>query len=362
MTMERSTVHSLLSDIAESPAPPSTMDITRAVAAGRRRVLVRRLAGSGAAALAVAAVLGLTAALMPGGLAAPGPDPAASTTPAPNPTMPVAAPAAFDPRVQYAQPGWLPPGEIQTGVGVDSEWLSVEAEYPSGFGLERVALAVSAAGHSATDRVPFLTYQVPPQGMAPSGPAEPVNGRPAQWLAQGSLLQWEYAPGAFAAVEVLADSAEHERQVAVQVAQQVQFGVNQPVLLPFPTTVIPAQLPLGETEVYQRANGWWSVQVGFGPKTVIPEDGEATHALWLQLVYDPANPVTTITGPNVTVNGLPARVQDYGDGHSDLVATNADGVSIVVFSGDPSTTALLPGGVVGIGEDMEILLDPADWR
>jgi hypothetical protein len=269
-------------------------------------------------------------------------------------------PAQFDPLVQYAEPGWLPPGSVQTTVAIGRGWLSVETEY-QGSGLERVSLAVTTTGHQASDRVRFTTYVVPPQGMVPVGEAEPVNGRPAHWLSEGTTLQWEYAPGAFAAVQVSGVSGEPARDVAVEVAGQVRFGVDRPVRLPLRSDAIPAGLPVAQAQVTQRGSGWWAVRVDYGAEPVLPAGLEAAWPLSVQLVRDPEAASTPIAGANIVVDGRPARLTSYPEGHSDLVLTTADGVSVVVFTADPPTTASLPGGLVGLYESIQIYPDPADW-
>src|SRR5258706_8129801 len=155
--MERSTVHTLLHDLAETPAPPSTVDIRRAAAAGRRTVRVRRFVTGGSAALAVAALVGVVGVVLSGGPeAAPGPAPvgSASETPPPDRAIPEQAPAAFDPMVQYAELVWVPNGSLGTRVTVARDWLSVSTEYPglpTGPGNDAapadVTLLVAAAGH-----------------------------------------------------------------------------------------------------------------------------------------------------------------------------------------------------------------------
>src|SRR5262245_25755912 len=111
--MERSMVQTLLTDLADSPAPPSMVDIGRATAAGRRKVRLRRTIAGGSAALAVVAVAGVISLIISGVVAAPGPAPVGSApqTPAPSGrSMPEQAPASFDPMVRYAAFGWLPDG------------------------------------------------------------------------------------------------------------------------------------------------------------------------------------------------------------------------------------------------------------
>jgi hypothetical protein len=80
--MERPTVYALLDELAESPAPPSTVDIAQATAAGRRTIRIRRMLTAGTAA--IAGVLGVVVA---GGThAAPQPAPIVARAGCPEPT------------------------------------------------------------------------------------------------------------------------------------------------------------------------------------------------------------------------------------------------------------------------------------
>src|SRR5262245_5185491 len=106
--MELST---MLHDLAESPAPPTTVDIARATRAGRRTVRLRHGLAAGSAALAVAVLAGTIAVVGGGGGTALPPPPAATATPEPTARpLPAAAPAAFDPMVQYADVRSVPAG------------------------------------------------------------------------------------------------------------------------------------------------------------------------------------------------------------------------------------------------------------
>lgn len=244
--MERLSVSTMLHDLADSPAPPSSVDILRATALGRRRLRVRRWLLGGSAATGVVAVVaivsllvGATPAVGPG----PGPAPVGSggtgELASPVPPMPGAAPEQFDPLVQYAALGWQPDGAVGSSINGGRDWLIVGAEYqglptngdepaPAG-----IYLTLVTAGHGID------LFQgdvlVDPAAMLPGAPAEPVNGRRAEWL-EGfplAILRWEYAPGAWAAVEVAENlPGVDTREVARRVAENVQYGVNTRVNAP----------------------------------------------------------------------------------------------------------------------------------
>jgi hypothetical protein len=115
--MDRS-IRTLLDTIAESPQPVTTVDVDRAMQAGRRKVRLRRLGGAASVAIAIVAVIGVTSAVLSGGVAqGPGLNQTSSqpppTTSAAPPRLPAAAPESFDPLVRYAEFGWLPDGLVE---------------------------------------------------------------------------------------------------------------------------------------------------------------------------------------------------------------------------------------------------------
>jgi hypothetical protein len=369
--MENSTVHALLADLADSPPPPSSVDLEAAMAVGRRTLQRRRAVAAGAAALALVAVLGVSVAVVAGRTASePGP---ASNTAVPAPTMPTSAPAIFDPAQQYAEPGWLPDGGSRTEVATGRDWLAVMVSYPdatpAGVPLgpsyygPGITLMLTTTGHGI-EAAGSVGTVVDVAQMTAGAPAPAVNGRPAQWLTQPSMavLRWEYAPGAWALVNVTSGlPGLDSRQVAQRVASQVRYDLNRPILLPFATAAVASALPpLAQTSVVRSVSGW-SVQVGYGvdptadvawPRRV--EGGGWPLSIWLDDY--PGVSGQPVAGANTMVDGRPARVVTNAEGLSQLRLATAGGVDVVV-----STQGMtLPGGLAALYKQLQI--DPAHWR
>jgi hypothetical protein len=365
--MERSTVHTLLDELAESPAPPSTVDIGRAAAAGRRTVRLHRVLAGGSAALAVAAIVGILSFVISSGAGvAPRPAPvgsgSATNSTSPDRPMPEQAPATFDPTVRYAEFGWIPDGAPDIGFTATSEWLSLEAVYSrNGEDPGYVSVVIVTAGHGVDPAKPD-NYAVPADSMPEGLELVPVNGRPAQFsdaLGEAYVLRWEYAPGAWAAVVVR--NMDDMKDVARQVASDVRFAANTQVRLPYRTTALPAGLPVRVVQVHQSTDAaHWSATVQYGQErttygdwplniTAIKSDAESGDG-------------AVIGDPNTTVDGHPARTSTGLDGGSGLQLFNVNGVYLEMMTHSPQTTAQLQGGLVGLFRGMEIYADPASWR
>ncbi len=367
--MERSTVHTLLHDLAESPAPPSTVDIRRAASVGRRTVRLRRALTGGSAAIAVVALTGVLGVLINGGTGStpqPGPIGTASQTPPPDRPMPERAPTAFDPMMRYAEFGWLPDGVSDLGFTATADSLRLDAVMVPGPGGDgesspSVQVIIVTAGHGV-DPSSYDNPSVPPEGMASGLDAEPVNDRRAAWLNldDGRLaLRWEYAPGAWAAVTV--SNVDDMKDVARAVASDVRFATNTPVVLPFRTTAIPPSLPVVSVQVSRNTYGsqWWATlqygsertQYGDWPLSIIAFTSTAE-----------TGDGSVIGDPNTTVDGHPARTSSGIDGGSGLQLFNVNGVYLEMLTHSQQATAVLPGGLVGLFRSMEIYPDPANWR
>jgi hypothetical protein len=366
--MEQETAASLLRDLADSPAPPSTVDVRRAAATGRRRLRVRRMVASGSAVVGVAAVaVGLTQVL--GTAPAAGPSPQLPGAVAEPSALPDVAPEAFDPLVQYAEFGWVPDGSTGGGINTGRDWLLVSADYP---GLATsgndepapagVYLMLVTAGHGI-DVMRFTDFAVDPAQAAPGVATDPVNGRPAEWVdvaGPAEVLRWEYAPGAWAAVRVDRNlPGVDAREVARQVAESVRYGVDRPVKLPFATTGVPAQLPAAELRLSRHTDGW-SAQVLYGEQ-------RTSYGDWPLSILAVANDRETgdqavLGDPNTTVDGHPARTSDLQDGGSGLQVFNVDGVYVEILTHSAEATTLLPDGLVGLFRATTFFPDPADWR
>lgn len=340
--MDDATVATVLRDLAETPAPPSRVDVARAARAGRRRVRARRLAGAGSAAAGVVAVVAAVGLLTPATPASREP----GTTPA------AAAPSRFDPLVQYADFGWLPDGVAAREVSVRREWLHLAAYWSPEPGQSEgaaVRLFLTAAGHSLDE---FLT---PPAEPAPvwSSPVPPSWFEPEA----ATVVRWEYAPQAWAAVAVSLPGADPEevQSVAERVAGAVQYGVDDRVELPFATTGIPGQLQVVQAGMHRYDGGWLG--------GVTYDDGDPTNGdRALTIAVMSSEGTVDSREPNTTVDGHPAWADENGVGGSSLVVFDVDGVFVELRTQNRDATALLPAGLEGLFRATEFYADPADWR
>jgi hypothetical protein len=219
MTMDDSTMRTILRDIAETGEPPEPaprIDINRACRRGRRRLWARRVAPLAAGAVA-AALLTVPHALT--GLAAPGQASLNQQPPAASAASPSAltAPAEFNPLVPYATFGWLPAGfSTSAGVAADGQFsagqdvVSLDAVAPASGGRD---LSLTVAARDACPATVTSLWQAakkqkmvtcPITGFV-TGAAPDIDGRPAFWIDDG-WLAWQYAPGAWATLRSLGDS------------------------------------------------------------------------------------------------------------------------------------------------------------
>jgi hypothetical protein len=337
----------MLRDLAETPAPPSGVDIARAAAAGRR-LRVRRLVSGGSAAVGVTAVV---AAI---GLLAPGLPPAS-----PPAAMPSQAPMQFDPLAQYAAFGWLPDGYTSTTLTNRRDLLLLSAEYPA-LPIDdwstpvTLRLQVAAAGTGGVQ--PFLVLPENPAAYE----ATEINGRAAWWTENQdyTYLGWEYAPQSWAYVDVWihvpgVETREFVRGLARRVAENVRYGADEPVRLPFATTGVPAWWPISGVEV-RRGDEEWSAWATYddpdtGDRSALTIGVDAGIRDWW------SGPEAG--EPNTSIDGHPALlVTDVGGGSS-LLVYPVDGLFVQV-----STTSAVPGGLEAVFRATEFYPDPADWR
>ena len=216
----------ILNQFPDEELPASTVDVARAIRAGRRQRIRTSLAASGAVVAVLAA--GATAS---GWLAArPSPEPAATAPP----TCDAAPPRSTSPTWAYFDPLV---SEIDTS-GVTGYELTMMATstyfqqaYLSGDGMivDVMLFATGADPRLFVDGLPD-----PATGV----PAGPLNGVPAYWLPTGdaATLALQWAPGAWALVRPIGTpewELDDLQGVAMQVARELSFGVGTPVTSPF---------------------------------------------------------------------------------------------------------------------------------
>jgi hypothetical protein len=361
----------MLRDLAEAPAPPTTVDITRARLAGRRTVRRRRFAAVGSAVTVVMAIALVLNLVLAAGPSAP-PPPGGPT--GPTPTAASLFPTAFDPMVRFAEAGGLPPYSLNVTTLTSRNWISIVATYqrtgsptpafvnlvavPVGWGVD-ADTATSSPGSSCGCR----SYAVPVAAMPLGDQAPPVNGHPAAWVSvnggKGLGLRWEYVPGAYAIAFEQDYPTAGVRPMLQYVAESASFGVNQRVTLPFSTTAIPAGLTPRGTLVSQGANARWSAEVQYGATDQRPAGGAwpVDILAWEWSAHD-----SNIFGdPTTTVDGHPAVVSDVAGGGSSLILYNVDGVNLKLVTNSAATTQSLDGGLLGLYRSLRIQANPAAW-
>jgi hypothetical protein len=356
LTVDENGMRTLLRDMAETEIPPARVDLDQAIAAGGRQRRIR-LARTGGSVLAAGAAIGAVVAMA----VVPSPRTAPATTPRPPgpPAVVIGAPARFDPLVPYAAFGWLPAGYL---VGTEQESVSttqsiqLAGTHPDGSGLIR--LTVDAKGACTGSPPRSLTCPGTNGSTLSLGSLErapDVNGRSAYWAPAehmtGGYLAWQYAPGAWAAVQTLAPG---DRAVIERVAAHVRYDVGTPLTVPF-WVRLPAGWTAGEAAFSQGPSGaLLGNQISAGP--VYDSEG-------LDLVATPSNGTSGCKGtPNTTLDGAPATLQTPGGaagGYQYLCAADVDGLSVYTAVYYALTSAgnqpILPGGALALARDMHLL-------
>lgn len=200
---EQDLLAAALDELADSPAPTSSLDAGRALREGGRLRTRRRLARGG---VALACAAALTAAITvvsqhgtPPGPAAPAPAASPHRPGSAGPQDTATAPASF---------GWLP-----TGVAAGGYWPDPDLTLTLPALSVPVAVAFGAQPAPGSTLHPMLDLYVYPQGQPPvpakstwpySLPAPDVNARPATWYTTSRtdplntatpMLRWRTADG-----------------------------------------------------------------------------------------------------------------------------------------------------------------------
>lgn len=174
--MEEQHLRTAFVDLADAPAPPTTVDIPSAVRRAHRASVTRRSVLAGGAALGLTTVAGgvyaaerwWAGAPVPVPLAGPSSAPPPATTAPPEPadpltrtTLPV-APARFDAFVEWAAFGWLPDESPAISLTIQPELVQLIAPIPGQTKERRrsVLLNLNSAGRE----------------LSRCGPVRPWNG------------------------------------------------------------------------------------------------------------------------------------------------------------------------------------------
>ena len=223
--MLEQSLRKLFQQQAEVEPPPGRITVAGLLRQGRLRRRRRRIGAVGAPLLAAVAVIAI--ALPSGVLGRTGPQAAGHATVSGGP---------FDPSYLSIKLGWLPAGAVVTGGQVmpGGEALSLAA--PHGW-IWAVGVYSRNLCHVSkiTRRFDCLGYVNAPTeyvGATPQGTTLPISGQgPAidghrsLWLLDiGSILAWQYAPGAWTVVQ-----SSNGPATAVRIARAVEYGQHVPV-------------------------------------------------------------------------------------------------------------------------------------
>jgi hypothetical protein len=400
MVMNEDSVRMLLDRLADTEAPPARVDIGLARRKGRRRLRIRRAGAPAAAALAVITIIAVVAAVT-------GSQGRGTITGGSHPVMPASAPKQFNPMVPYASFGWLPAGFSMTPSPtaqlqlIPSIMLTTRSVRMSPVNLpadRRLDLTVYAAGVcrvTAKGSAHVLSCGGP--GVEASSGAPSVNGRPAFWAARnwgaGSYnLVWEYAPNAWATLDVVKQfvaaklaapapvpSQESLKLLLLKVAAHVRYGVNTPVVVPFQLTGVPAGWRAQPSGI-QVSGAQMSTESLFA--------GPSADPVALNVVVTPAaakwNAPEQAMGQSSCKQNGPASSYVTLDGargvlfvehgqdrpQASLCFNNVHGLSVYIsldLKVPDTTSTALPGGtslggVTGVFRHMRLLgNDPVNW-
>jgi hypothetical protein len=211
LSVDDNSIITLLASINDPPEPASRVSIAAALRRGRRQRLLQ--VGAGAlTVVAVATSLAIPRVILSGNTGrsrASASSPGSAARSVRQPAMPAAAPATFNVLVPYAAFGWLPAGYSEASIPLSTFGLlnsgpaEVDRTAVAANGA-MVSLAVHARAACATGAGASGSCS-----RATSGKAPDVNGRPALWIIGGRGIAWEYAPGAWADVHIIAGGLGH---------------------------------------------------------------------------------------------------------------------------------------------------------
>ena len=333
MSMLETGLRTLLSQLADSDAPPGRFDLQQAISTGLRIRRWRRIRAYGsvlASGIAVA-LLALPAqrALH---------QPPAGGHPHPGNT----APARFSTLVPYASFGWLPPGlriGVQGGTMSRSEPDQLLLFAEPGPNAAPVMLTMYPAGKCRLvgTALPCSPYNTEWQVLSR---APDVNGRAAYWLKGGQGLAWQYAPDGWAELDWGSAGQSWpprgaERTAILRAAASIRYRQTTPLMFPYWLAGPP--------------KGWRLSDVGFnelmrGPSGVtltltdaapgLPLNSvEVAKADTIQIEVVPADSTDGSCGPNAGAGNVTldsARAELSADGKF-LCAANVHGLTVAVI-------------------------------
>ncbi|EXG81801.1 hypothetical protein [Cryptosporangium arvum] len=316
----------LLIRMANDPAPPTTVDVDRAIATAQlRRRRTQWLVIAAAAAVVLVVTLGVVTAFKPEDHAQPAPF--------------VSAPSTFDPLNPRLEVGWVPDGftsglwnaavtaEFRTYSGPKAAGVTVYA-IPRTGGFPAVELfgrpidGPDINGRPSTwHQVPVPIYTDPQVVASPGSSPSPTNTKaPTRALKNAGILRWEYGKGGTAQVEVA--NVTDPMEVATRIARSVRLDRPKPFSMPlrFSDPKIPIVRTAGGTGgvTMEFASAGWK-----RPSALIGV-GEARKA-------------ANLPKPNVTLGTRKIR-EDLYPGLSAIIFDLAPGTEVSLQCGGPDDT------------------------
>jgi hypothetical protein len=384
-------VRTALRDIADTPEPPSTVDVAAARRHGSRRLLIRRAAVPAIAVVAVAGALTISRGLVPGH------SERAVAPPQPATTSPVVnSPWLFDPLVPYASFGWLPSGfsesaannvaAVNQGVTSATDFVSREAAAPAADRLlylqvnARGTCALYPAGAKANVLARgSLQVTCTDASFDVTGVAPDVHGNAAFWTDHGSGIAWQYAPEAWAELFAYRTSGGETppsaatKAMLLKVAAHVAYGGTTPLTFPFRLSGLPAGWQLSRASFTVSGGRMTGSGITAGP-------GIDTSALTIDAStlsgraacdFVTGRSTSTSYVTRLGVKWLYRKVDLPGNAWQELCATGPvdglTGVTIGMNMNDPATGKPLPGaaqlaGALGVLARLRLLgPDSAAW-
>jgi hypothetical protein len=230
--MDEAGMRALLLEVADDQLPASTVDVTKAMAAGRARRRLRRIYLPALAPIAAATAVALIVAVAPIGIG--------GHTPATTSVRPT---REFNPLAPYARFGWLPLGSSTLDIRqtATAEWLQATTARS---GLNELQVIVHPQGRcrvSAAAGANMLLCR-PAGGIRLGDSVTTVHGHPAYWTWQ--RLAWQYAPGSWVAISYATGKSHHltqtQRAQVLRIAASLRFGSTARPRFGFRLSGIPA--------------------------------------------------------------------------------------------------------------------------
>jgi hypothetical protein len=345
-----------LNALAESEAPAVTVTVDKVIVSGRRQL--RRRSRSFALTAALVGAVALTAGVL--AVAGPGHN-TGGATPATSPSGTPNA-AADDPLSPSIAFGWLPTSlsglyEVQQAAsgpnynGPVNPTTHLPAENGPGSSMVQA--------WSTGDDILTATATEPGSGMPPGATklaAGDVQGHQAWWVSgtPGSskaatignlVLEWQYAPNAWASVSYHGQTDAAAGTMVLKVANNLKIGPLDPVALPFSLSRIPAGMHVDSTlvnlsQLHGAKLGTASLRICVtspctpdgGGLVVLQQEASWVGNSYLG-VYDAPMPSTQEPNGQLT-QGTPTTI----DGHAAEVWTNSKGATVTFAYAGASVT------------------------